>query len=65
MDTRTNVVYGVTGITPGMALRPPRIGSQYLPAMVAHGPRRHDALVMECEPTEAAVAGLDDVLQSA
>jgi hypothetical protein len=30
MDARTNFFYGVTGITPGMAMRLPGIGSQYL-----------------------------------
>ena len=33
MDARTNFFYGVTGITPGMAMRLPGIGSQYLLAM--------------------------------
>ena len=34
MDARTNFFYGVTGITPAMAMRLPGIGSQYLLAMV-------------------------------
>ena len=34
MDARTNFFYGVTGITPGMAMRLPGIGSQYLLAML-------------------------------
>ena len=33
MDARTNFFYGVTGITPGMAMRLTGIGSQYLFAM--------------------------------
>ena len=34
MDARTNFFYGVTGITPGMAMRLPGIGSQYLLTMM-------------------------------
>lgn len=34
MDARTNFFYGVTGITPAMAMRLTGIGSQYLLAMV-------------------------------
>jgi len=34
MDARTNFFYGITGITPAMAMRLPNIGSQYLLAMV-------------------------------
>lgn len=34
MDARTNFFYGVTGITPGMAMRLPGIGSTYLWTMV-------------------------------
>jgi hypothetical protein len=34
MDARTNFFYGITGITPGMAMRLPGIGSQYLLTMV-------------------------------
>ncbi|MFO0990419.1 MAG: DUF1254 domain-containing protein [Hyphomicrobiales bacterium] len=34
MDARTSFFYGVTGITPAMAMRLPGIGSQYLFAMV-------------------------------
>ncbi len=34
MDARTNFFYGVTGITPGMAMRLTGIGSQYLLAML-------------------------------
>ncbi|MET4177523.1 hypothetical protein ABIB99_008647 [Bradyrhizobium sp. LA6.1] len=34
MDARTNFFYGVTGITPAMAMRLPGIGSQYLFAML-------------------------------
>jgi hypothetical protein len=34
MDARTNFFYGVTGITPAMAMRLPGIGSQYLLAML-------------------------------
>jgi hypothetical protein len=34
MDARTSFFYGVTGITPAMAMRVPGIGSQYLFAMV-------------------------------
>ncbi|MDZ4781985.1 MAG: DUF1254 domain-containing protein [Planctomycetia bacterium] len=34
MDARTNFFYGVTGITPAMAMRLPGIGSQYLLALV-------------------------------
>jgi hypothetical protein len=30
MDARSNFFYGITGITPGMAMRIPGIGSQYL-----------------------------------
>ena len=30
MDARTNFFYGITGITPGMAMRLPGLGSQYL-----------------------------------
>jgi hypothetical protein len=33
MDARTNFFYGVTGITPGMAMRLPGVGSQYLLTM--------------------------------
>ncbi len=33
MDARTNFFYGITGITPGMAMRLTGIGSQYLLAM--------------------------------
>ncbi|WP_409560167.1 DUF1254 domain-containing protein [Hyphomicrobium sp. MC8b] len=33
MDARTNFFYGVTGITPAMAMRLPGIGSQYLLVM--------------------------------
>lgn len=33
MDARTNFFYGITGITPAMAMRLPNIGSQYLLAM--------------------------------
>ncbi|MGE3845153.1 MAG: DUF1254 domain-containing protein [Vicinamibacterales bacterium] len=33
MDARTNFFYGITGITPAMAMRLPGIGSQYLLAM--------------------------------
>jgi len=33
MDARTNFFYGVTGITPAMAMRVPGIGSQYLLAV--------------------------------
>ena len=33
MDARTNFFYGVTGITPAMAMRLTGIGSQYLFAM--------------------------------
>jgi hypothetical protein len=33
MDARTNFFYGITGITPGMAMRLPGIGSQYLFAL--------------------------------
>jgi hypothetical protein len=34
LDARTNFFYGITGITPGMAMRLPGIGSQYLFANV-------------------------------
>lgn len=34
LDARTNFFYGVTGITPGMAMRLPGIGSQYLWTLV-------------------------------
>ena len=34
MDARTNFFYGITGITPAMAMRLPGIGSQYLFAAV-------------------------------
>lgn len=34
MDGRTSFFYGVTGITPAMAMRVPGIGSQYLMAVV-------------------------------
>jgi hypothetical protein len=33
MDARTNFFYGITGITPSMAMRLPGIGSQYLLAV--------------------------------
>ncbi len=33
LDARTNFFYGITGITPGMAMRLPGIGSQYLFAL--------------------------------
>jgi hypothetical protein len=33
MDARTNFFYGITGITPAMAMRLPGAGSQYLLAM--------------------------------
>ena len=34
LDARTTFFYGVTGITPAMAMRVPGIGSQYLFAML-------------------------------
>jgi hypothetical protein len=34
LNARTNFFYGVTGITPGMAMRLPGVGSQYLWTMV-------------------------------
>ena len=34
LDVRTSFFYGVTGITPAMAMRLPHVGSQYLFAMV-------------------------------
>lgn len=34
MDARTAFFYGITGITPAMAMRLPGVGSQYLLAMV-------------------------------
>ena len=34
LDSRTSFFYGVTGITPGMAMRVPGIGSQYLWTLV-------------------------------
>ncbi len=34
VDARTNFFYGITGITPGMAMRLTGIGSQYLLASV-------------------------------
>ncbi|MCC7517305.1 MAG: DUF1254 domain-containing protein [Pseudomonadales bacterium] len=34
MDARTSFFYGITGITPAMAMRLPGVGSQYLLAMV-------------------------------
>jgi hypothetical protein len=34
LDARTSFFYGITGITPGMAMRLPNIGSQYLFAAV-------------------------------
>ena len=37
LDARTAFFYGVTGITPAMAMRLPGIGSQYLFAMVGCG----------------------------
>ncbi|MEW9836172.1 DUF1254 domain-containing protein [Mesorhizobium marinum] len=40
MDARTNFFYGVTGITPGMAMRLTGIGSQYLLA-VADAAKNH------------------------
>jgi hypothetical protein len=40
MDARTNFFYGVTGITPSMAMRLPGIGSQYLLA-VTDADRKH------------------------
>lgn len=40
MDERTNFFYGVTGITPSMAMRLPGIGSQYLLA-VADANKNH------------------------
>src|SRR5262249_62080411 len=35
LDARTNYFYGITGITPGMAMRLTGIGSQYLLATLA------------------------------
>lgn len=40
MDARTNFFYGVTGITPAMAMRLPGMGSQYLLAVV-DGDKNH------------------------
>ena len=40
MDARTNFFYGVTGITPAMAMRLPGIGSQYLFA-ITDADRQH------------------------
>ena len=42
MDARTNFFYGVTGITPAMAMRLPRIGSQYLLATTDAGRNAFD-----------------------
>jgi hypothetical protein len=40
MSARTNFFYGITGITPAMAMRLPRIGSQYL-LIMQDGAGRH------------------------
>jgi hypothetical protein len=42
LDARTNFFYGVTGITPAMAMRVTGIGSQYLLAMVDAGKQYFD-----------------------
>jgi hypothetical protein len=42
MDARTNFFYGITGITPAMAMRLPGIGSQYLLAYVDAGKQHFD-----------------------
>jgi hypothetical protein len=42
LDARTNFFYGVTGITPGMAMRLTDIGSQYLFAMVDSNKQHFD-----------------------
>jgi hypothetical protein len=42
MDARTSFFYGVTGITPAMAMRLPGIGSQYLLAQVDSEKNRFD-----------------------
>jgi len=42
MDARTNFFYGVTGITPAMAMRLTRIGSQYLLATTDAGRNAFD-----------------------
>jgi hypothetical protein len=42
MDARTNFFYGVTGITPSMAMRLPGIGSQYLLAVTDAGKNYFD-----------------------
>jgi hypothetical protein len=42
LDARTNFFYGVTGITPGMAMRLTGIGSQYLFAMVDSNKQHFD-----------------------
>ena len=42
LDARTNFFYGVTGITPGMAMRLTNIGSQYLFAMVDSNKQHFD-----------------------
>ncbi len=42
MDARTNFFYGVTGVTPGMAMRLTGIGSQYLLAMTDAGKNHFD-----------------------
>jgi hypothetical protein len=42
MDARTNFFYGVTGITPAMAMRLTGIGSQYLLVVADAGKKRFD-----------------------
>jgi hypothetical protein len=42
MDARTNFFYGVTGITPAMAMRLPGAGSQYLLATLDAGKNHFD-----------------------
>ncbi len=42
LDARTNFFYGITGITPGMAMRLPGIGSQYLLAFTDSNKRPFD-----------------------
>ena len=42
MDARTNFFYGITGITPAMAMRLPGVGSQYLLATMDAGKQHFD-----------------------
>ncbi len=50
LNARTNFFYGVTGITPGMAMRLPGVGSQYLWTVVDAG--KHPFFTKEWRPGE-------------